>query len=65
MWRHAHHVEDPLTPFEVSRGVQVARARKIDFNDLLHGRGPATHDQDATGQLEALVDVVGDEQDGL
>jgi hypothetical protein len=37
----------------------------IDVDDLLNIRRPAAHDGDAVRQLHGLVDIVGDEDDGV
>ena len=65
MLGHSHRGEDAIAALEVGRGIQVAGARKVNLDDFLDRGRPAAHDQDAVGQLDRLVDVVGDEEDRL
>src|SRR6185437_8669701 len=54
-----------LVEFRRHPHLVVARARQADGEDLLGAAGPLGHHHDAVGQIDRLVDLVGDEQNGL
>ena len=58
-------LEDAVAQLEVARGADIARVRDVDVDDLLDAGGAGVEDDDAVGELDGFVDVVGDEDDGL
>lgn len=62
---HAHEGEDAVAGGQVAGSIQIPRPRQVDGDFLRDGGGPAAHDDDAVGQLHGLLDVVGDEDNGL
>src|SRR4029453_14420914 len=62
----ADRVEDGAgQPLELRRRQQLvaAGARQIDRHDRLDAAGPVAHDSDAVGEIDRLLDIVGDEED--
>src|SRR5690242_8602377 len=46
-----------------AHGLDLARPRQVDVEDVLDGGGPGRHDDDLVGQRDGLLQVVGDEDD--
>src|SRR5690348_17510411 len=58
-------LEDAVAEGEVAGRAEVAGVGDVDVDDLLDAGGAGVEDDDAVGELDGLVDVVGDEDDGL